>query len=148
MPDIFKNIKLNGLHTQYQKDRNNCSVNALSSSFDISYDKAHTCAKDEWNRKDNKGVEVIKIRKWMGSPLIKFNKHIKQINLDIFHKQYNVIRNMTISSFINKHPSGTYYIIVKEHALVIKDGEVLDNKCYLNKFKRPIQYAWEICPNK
>ena len=53
-------------------------------------------------------------------------------------------RDKTLKSFIQSHPKGTYLVMVAEHALTIKDGEVLDWGS--NKFLpiRKVQSAYKI----
>ena len=35
-------------------------------------------------------------------------------------------RQKTLKSFMQSHPKGTYMVLVAKHALVVKDGELLD----------------------
>ena len=53
-------------------------------------------------------------------------------------------RKKTLKSFISSHKQGTYLVMVANHALTVKDGEVMDWNS--NKFlpTRKIQGAYKI----
>ena len=57
-------------------------------------------------------------------------------------------RKKTLKSFISSHKQGTYLVMVANHALTVKDGEVLDwaSNAYLPT--RKIQSVYEVIDNR
>ena len=51
------------------------------------------------------------------------NRHGKVVNAEYTHK----VVNHTVKTFCTQYNKGTYIVIVKNHALTIKDGIVIDN---------------------
>ena len=124
-----------------------CVVYAMASSFGLPYDEAHQVVKEKFNRQDKKGTmswniyckmkdmaetrESINgkfIREIVTSPTKTYHLHGKDIK-----------RKNRVSTFIKEHQQGTYLILTSNHALTIKDGEMIDNipsgsaKAYVTK---------------
>ena len=59
-------------------------------------------------------------------------------------KGEEIWRQKTLKSFIQSHPKGTFMVLVARHALVVKDGELLDWEN--NKFEptRKVMGAYKI----
>ena len=116
-------------------EKGDCVVYAMASSFGLPYDEAHQVVKEKFNRQDRKGTlswtiyskmkdmaetrESINgkfIREIVTSPTKTYHLHGKDIK-----------RKNRVSTFIKEHQQGTYLILTSNHALTIKDGEMIDN---------------------
>ena len=139
-------------------EKNDCAVRAFANAFNITYDTAHTFAAEKFARKAKKGVKGMfitlsqlgfttfdlftdslfpEIKTYSIHPLAR-NKDGKVVNTDYTHK----IVNHTVKTFCNKFNKGTYIVIVKNHALTIKDGIVIDNPNYrFEGYRRIVESA-------
>ena len=50
----------------------------------------------------------------------------------------------TTISFIKKYPKGTYFIFVRRHAFVIKDGIIFGNEDDITSRRKRIKQAFKI----
>ena len=65
----------------------------------------------------------------------------KLVNTDYTHKEVN----HTVKTFCAKFNKGTFIVMVAKHALVIKDGIVIDNPNYkFTGYRRIVESAVEI----
>ena len=112
-----------------------CVVYAVASSFGISYDEAHEVAHRVFSREDRKGVPTLAIMqgvKELTDRELSINgKTIKEY-LTNPRKTYHlhgkdIARRNRVSTFIKEHNQGTYLILTGNHALTVKDGEMIDN---------------------
>lgn len=55
-------------------------------------------------------------------------------------------RKMRIRTFIQDYTQGTYYILVRDHALIVKDGEVIDHNPKGITEKHIVKMAFRIEP--
>jgi hypothetical protein len=53
-------------------------------------------------------------------------------------------RNMTVGTFVKRNPTGTFLVIVKQHAFTIKDGVVIGNHEDAVKTKKIMKCAFKI----
>ena len=142
-------------------EKNDCAVRAFANAFNISYDVAHKFAEDKFARKAKKGVKGMfitlsklgfatfdlfsntlfpEIRTYGIHPLAR-SKSGKLVNTDYTHKEVN----HTVKTFCAKYNKGTYIVIVKNHALTIKDGIVIDNPNYrFTGYRRIVESACKI----
>ena len=142
-------------------EKNDCSVRAFANAFNISYDVAHEFAADKFKRKAKKGTRNMfqtlaelgfatfdlfsntlfpETKTYSIHPIAR-NKDGKVVNTDYTHKTVN----HTVKTFCNKFNKGTYIVIVKNHALTIKDGIVIDNPNYkFEGYRRIVESAVEI----
>ena len=116
-------------------ETNDCMVYATAAAFDLDYDKAHQHVKHRFSRRDKKGTNTLSIiqgiqemvdlrenlngkfvREIISQPYKKYHLHGRDVN-----------RKNRVSTFIKEHSQGTYLILTSRHALVSKDGEMLDN---------------------
>ena len=120
-----------------KNEKNDCVVRSIASAAEVSYKVAHEFCAKVFGRKEKKGVNGLVL----ASQLLKAqDKGIK-----IGHKEFEVYglkknevcnkyklhgeeiwRKKTIKSFVQSHPIGTFLVMVANHALCIKDGELLD----------------------
>ena len=119
-------------------EKNDCFVRACANAFNISYDVAHKFVAVEFKRKARKGTKnVFSTFSTLGKvafdlfqdtlfPITKEYKLKcvnKPINASYTHKRVNY----TVKTFCAKYSKGTYIVLVNKHALVIKNGIVVDN---------------------
>jgi len=120
-----------------KSEKNDCVVRAIANAFNISYDVAHEFTAKEFKRKFRKGTKAVySTFKSLGEvsfdlfqdtlfPITKEYKLKcvkKPVNKEYTHKKVNY----TVKTFCAKF-KGTYIVLVNKHALVIKDGVVIDN---------------------
>ena len=120
-----------------KSEKNDCFVRACANAFNITYDVAHGFVTKEFKRKARKGTKnVFATCKALGKitfdlfqdtlfPITKEYKLKcvkKPVNKEYTHKKVNY----TVKTFCAKF-KGTYIVLVNKHALVIKDGIVVDN---------------------
>ena len=139
-------------------EKNDCAVRAFANAFNISYDVAHKFAEDKFARKAKKGVKGMfitlsklgfatfdlfqnslfpEIRTYSIHPLAR-SKSGKLVNTDYTHKEVN----HTVKTFCAKFNKGTFIVMVAKHALVIKDGIVIDNPNYkFTGYRRIVESA-------
>ena len=142
-------------------EKNDCAVRAFANAFNISYDVAHKFAEDKFARKPKKGVKGMfitlsklgfatfdlfqnslfpEIRTYSIHPLAR-SKSGKLVNTDYTHKEVN----HTVKTFCAKFNKGTFIVMVAKHALVIKDGIVIDNPNYkFTGYRRIVESAVEV----
>ena len=145
--NITDTVKSNGNNVMQLMDNNNCAVLALSEAFDVAYDVAHEYAQNVLHRLKRQGVVTYRIVNTFNSGVKIFNKKVTEEKVFTKYRQSNgkmLARRMRISTFIKENPKGVYYLLVKGHALVIKDGVMYDNRGFASKFSRPIYCAWKI----
>lgn len=140
-----------------KKEKSDCVVRAFMIGLDISYDKAHAWVKTKLKRQDKKGTYT---RKYINNILGKTKNHHKislygvtpkyrigrfERSKILINKKYKKKTNYTVKSFMENHPEGIYIIIVRGHALCLKDGILYGNQCEQSQgFKRQIRYVLKI----
>ena len=124
-------------------EKNDCAVRAFANAFSITYNAAHKFAEEVFNRKPKKGVKGMYItlsklgfaqfdmfadslfpetRTYSLHPLTR-SKTGKVVNHAYTHKEVS----HTVKTFCAEFNKGTFIVMVAKHALVIKDGIVIDN---------------------
>jgi hypothetical protein len=119
-------------------EKNDCVVRACANAFNITYDVAHGFVTKEFKRKARKGTKnVFNTFSALGKvafdlfqdtlfpitkeyTLVCFNK---PVNKEYTHKKVAY----TVKTFCASFKKGTYIVLVNKHALVIKNGIVVDN---------------------
>ena len=142
-------------------EKNDCAVRAFANAFSITYNAAHKFAEEVFNRKPRKGVKGMfptlaklgfaqfdmfadslfpETRTYSIHPLAR-SKSGKLVNTDYTHKEVN----HTVKTFCTKFNKGTFIVMVAKHALVIKDGIVIDNPNYkFTGYRRIVESAVEV----
>jgi len=87
-----------------------CTVIALANTMDWSFGKAHRYMR-KFGRRDRKGMSTADI-------VIALGRLEKTFSSDC--------NGMTINRFVKSHPKGSYYVLVRGHALAVVDGTVQD----------------------
>ena len=116
-------------------EKGDCFVYAMASAFDLPYDEAHQLVKEKFNRKDRKGtsgLELIQTMKHMVDVRESINnKFVREIITSpskVYHLHgKDITRKNRVNTFMKEHTQGTYLILTGNHALVSKNGEMIDN---------------------
>lgn len=106
--------------TEFENDRNDCTVRALTRRIKTSYARAHEIASKY--RKDKKGNKQTQ-------------KMLIDIGLEI--KYYGA----SLKSFIESHPVGCFFVVKRRHAFCVDQGKVFDDGRYIGKNARIKYYA-------
>ena len=119
-------------------EKNDCVIRACANAFNITYDVAHGFVTKEFKRKARRGTKaVFSTFSTLGKvtfdlfqdslfPITKEYKLKcvnKPVNASYTHKRVNY----TVKTFCANYGVGTYIVLVNKHALVIKNGIVVDN---------------------
>jgi len=141
-----------------KNETNDCVVKSIASGFEIDYDRAHQIVKEQFNRKDKKGTfgfipkmnSMSESRERIGRKCFQIMGK-KSIYGYSYSLSYNTIvkgeivkRQMTVGTFIKKHPKGTFIVCVKSHAFTIKDGVVIGNTEDATKKRKILNFAWKV----
>jgi hypothetical protein len=96
-----------------ENERNDCTVRALSISTSQPY---HDCYMllASFGRKPNKGINIKN-----------FFKNNKAILGHIF-KKMPFRKPITLYKFVRQYPLGTFYVRIRGHVFVVKDGVAID----------------------
>lgn len=164
----YANINYNKQSEISKEEANDCVVRAIAASLEISYDEAHSFTKEKFGRVNRKGtINVYGVLKNIGDV---DGKVFSQIGLECPTEGY-VDRDSrsrffsysgkkmiwsykvkgeqkwatyTIGKFLKEYSKGTYFIIVKGHALTIKDGVVYGNHSDATSLKVRVERAFEV----
>ena len=142
-------------------EKNDCAVRAFANAFQITYDTAHKFAEEVFNRKPRRGVKGMfpklaklgfaqfdmfadslfpETRVYSIHPLTR-SKSGKVVNHAYKHKEVS----HTVKTFCAEFNKGTFIVMVAKHALVIKDGIVIDNPNYkFTGYRRIVESAVEV----
>lgn len=112
-----------------------CFVYAIASAFDLPYDEAHQFVGEQFNRQNNKGTQNLEVMNGMREMIDlrvningKFVREVITAPSKVYHLHgKDIERKNRVSTFIQEHTQGTYLILTGNHALVSKDGEMIDN---------------------
>ena len=138
-------------------EKNDCSVRAIANAFDVCYDVAHAFAADVLKRKARRGTkntylnlvnaknvtfDLFSNTLFPESRTYKLTGKSSPINTDYTHKKVAY----TVKTFCAKFNNGTYIVLVKGHALVIKNGIVIDNSNYqFTGYRRTVASYVKVC---
>jgi hypothetical protein len=141
-----------------KSETNDCVVRAFASAFEITYDKAHKYVKEKFGRKDRQGTygTVSTLNKMAeNNTQVNYKKvktlgktikgtPFKSLSYEVKVKGEKVNRQMTVGTFIKQNPTGTFFVLVTQHAFTIKDGVVIGNYEDAVKTKKIMRTAFEI----
>lgn len=133
--------------TGYEWENNDCVVRAIAIAAEMDYPTAHKWVKEMLSRSDRKGTsDTARKLKDIQNKGIKANNKVLREVVDLINKEYtHKPVKYTVKTFSQKYNKGTYFILVKSHALVIKDGVVYDNPNYQESgFRRPLRSAFKL----
>ena len=137
------------------KERGDCMVRALAAAADVTYNVSHKFCAEVFGRKSNTGTSDYMVTAAM--------LRAQESGLEIDGKKYDVSvlgradicnsyklneeivwRKKTLKSFIESHQKGSYIVFVSNHALTIKDGELIDWNSMKFKPTRKVLKAFKI----
>lgn len=137
------------------KEKGDCMVRALAAAADITYNVSHKFCQEVLGRKTNAGTNGVVVNTVM--------LNAEEKGLDIDGKKYSVTvlgqsevcnkyklygktvwRKKTLKSFIESHPIGSYIVFVADHALTVKDGDLIDWNMMKFKPTRKVLNAYRI----
>lgn len=136
-----------------KNETNDCAVNAISSAFQMHYDRAHEFLRVKFARQNRKGT------KFFVGGMRRMENDGQDINLKSFESMGDqhgrmayevkvkgevVKRKMTTGTFIKKYPVGRYLVVVNGHAFSIINGEVVGNEEDAKMKKRVIVSAFKV----
>jgi len=112
-------------------ESNDCVVYAFASAFGTDYDTAHKEVKERFKREDKKGTRNSNLLEGMQVGTTFNGKTVTEVikNPTTNYKAYGQVvpRSIRLSSFAANKPKGTYLVLVRGHAIAIKDGVIVDN---------------------
>lgn len=129
-------------------DKNNCTVKMLQNAFGIEkYEDAAQTAIDLWQRKRGHGVKTSDILASFesGKVLGKKVTKVEATNSYLAIGGGTITRKMNLTSFSRKFKKGTFVILVNRHALVCKDGELIN--AVMGEYgpkNALVLHAWEV----
>ena len=131
MNKINSKTLLKGDSTIASSESRDCTVYAIASAFDLSYDEAHKEVADRFNRQQGRGAKTLSILEGMAEGTTINGKTVSKVikaPTNTYKVYGNIIpRQVRLSSFIKSNQEGTYVILTRSHALTLKDGTVMDN---------------------
>ena len=130
-----------------KNESKDCMVYAMAAAFDLPYDEAHQVVKEKFNRQNKRGTNNLEIMQTMKEMIDlrvningKFVREVITAPSKVYHLHgKDIARKNRVSTFIQEHSQGTYLILTGNHALVSKDGEMIDNvtkgsaKCFVRR---------------
>ena len=127
----------NSISEVSRTEKNDCVVRSIASAAEVSYKIAHDFCAKVFGREDKKGVNgmvlAASLLKAQDDGITIGNKEFdvyglkkKEVCNKYKLKGEEIWRKKTIKSFVQSHPVGTFLVMVANHALCIKDGELLD----------------------
>lgn len=113
-------------------EKNDCTVYAVATAFDLDYDAAHKEVADRMNREGGQGVKRSSVLNALAEGTTINGKTVTRV-IKSPTKTYKVYgntipRQLRLSSFAKENQDGTYVILTRGHALTLKDGVFMDNK--------------------
>lgn len=145
-------IKMTELAT---KEKNACTVYAFAAAFNVDFDQAHGTVEYLFERESKKGAKTSNIVNRMkqafesqevirGHRVTSIMSNPKKLTRWKYGGNHQA-RRTRISTFIQDYPIGTFYILVRNHAVVIKDGVLIDNLSKASA-KSIVKHAFQIEP--
>lgn len=150
------NQKYSSFNSELAKsEKNDCVVRSVASAADVAYNVAHEFCNKVFGRIDKRGTSSVNIASVMLNAETsgieiggkKFSVRVlgkREVRNRYKLKGEVIWRKKTLKSFIASHMTGTYLVMVANHALTVKDGEVLDWKSNSFLPTRKVQAAYEL----
>ncbi len=138
-----------------RKEKNDCVVRSVASAADITYRTAHKFCKEFFGREDKRGTNSMNIATQMlfaevsGIEIGRKKFSIRVLGKKEIKNRYKlkgevIFRKKTLKSFIDSHKIGTYLVMIANHALTVKDGEVYDWRSNNSKPTTKVMAAYEL----
>lgn len=132
----------------YEDDRyllgesnSDCVVISLAGALALSYTAAHKVA-SKFGRQTGRGMRTFQVVK-MYKELEEKGKvrKLDKSKITTFYSSTRMIRSNKLSTFIKNNPIGTFILLVKCHAITVKDGTVLQSFPPTNQH---IRMGWKV----
>jgi|TARA_B110000977_G_C11056769_1_gene484395 hypothetical protein len=138
-----------------KKEKADCMVRALAAAAETTYNISHKFCADVFGRKSNTGTDGVNIHLQMmeaeenGLTINGLDYNVKVMTKSDTHNRYKlkgdiIWRKKTLKSFVESHQKGSYIVLVANHALTIKDGELVDWNTMKFKPTRKVLNAYKI----
>lgn len=148
-------------------EKNDCFVRAVANAFEIDYTQAHGFVKAKFNRRNRLGTKKVNSTlKELSNEVFEFQPS-GQLNLfeqndkvfevkhlgnepkrggSLINKKYKHKKvAYTVKAFAQRYNKGTHIVLVHKHALVIKNGVVVDNNInQFNGYRRVVESAFKV----
>ena len=148
-------------------EKNDCFVRAVANAFEIDYTQAHGFVKAKFNRRNRLGTKKVNSTlKELSNEVFEFQPS-GQLNLfeqndkvfevkhlgnepkrggSLINKKYKHKKVVyTVKAFAQRYNKGTHIVLVHKHALVIKNGVVVDNNInQFNGYRRVVESAFKV----
>lgn len=113
-------------------EKNDCTVYAIATAFEMDYDAAHQEVANRMNREEGTGVKRRNMLEGLAEGTTINGKTVTRV-IKSPTKTYKVYgntipRQLRLSSFAKENQEGTYVILTRGHALTLKNGVLMDNK--------------------
>ena len=136
----IKVMDMNSKNTLQAGERSDCTVRALVKTAGLAYDDAHRWIKNKMQRSDRRGPSLYAAVRAMDNTQQINGKKVKTLGHRRTHRWLNgADRKMSLKTFCQHNPVGTFYVLVRGHALAVIDGRITD---YTKAGKR-VTHAWE-----
>ena len=148
-------------------EKNDCFVRAVANAFEIDYTQAHGFVQAKFNRRNRLGTKKVNSTlKELSNEVFEFQPS-GQLNLfeqndkvfevkhlgnepkrggSLINKKYKHKKvAYTVKAFAQRYNKGTHIVLVHKHALVIKNGVVVDNNInQFNGYRRVVESAFKV----
>lgn len=142
-----------------KEEKKDCVVRAIAAVCNVSYVTAHRFCKEHFTRVDKQGTKNDKIEVAMnkfqeqGLEIDNRTFQVTRLEKELVKNRYKLYgeeiwREKTLKSFIETNPNGHFLVMVAKHALVVKDGEVIDWNSFTFKPTRKVQGAFRLEDNR
>jgi len=136
----IKVMDMNNKNTLQAGERSDCTVRALVRTAGLAYDDAWRWVASKMQRRPRRGARTYLAVKAMDNAQQINGKKVKTLGHRRTHRWLNgADRKMSLKTFCQHNPVGTFYVLVKGHALAIIDGVITDR----SKAGKRVTHAWE-----
>lgn len=120
---------------------NDCTVVSLAAAFKMSYTAAHKMA-GKYGRKTGRGMLTYQVQN-MYKALEKKGRvrKLDKTEITTYYPSTGKTRSNKLSTFIKNNPIGTFMLLVRGHAITVKDGIVLQSFFPPNQH---IKMGWKV----
>ena len=131
---------MNNKNTLQAGERSDCTVRALVKTAGLVYDDAHRWIKNKMQRRDRRGPTLRAAIDAMNNTQQINGKKVKPLGHGRTCRFLNgAERKMSLKTFCQHNPVGTFYVLVRGHALAVIDGVITDR----SKAGKRVTHAWE-----
>ncbi len=136
----IKVMDMNNKNTLQAGERSDCTVRALVKTAGLAYDDAWKWVSIKMQRRPRRGPSLRAAVDAMNGTQQINGKKVKPLKRNRLTRFLNgADRKMSLKTFCQHNPVGTFYVLVRGHALAVIDGRITD---YTKAGKR-VTHAWE-----